>query len=127
MWVGLLGASVAFGSKSHLGVDYFVGKLEPSAQKAMFVVVQLAVLAFAASAMVYGGWLLVTETLAKGQVTTALGMKMGHVYLAMPISGVFIVLYALENISEVVLGWGESREQAVVKIEESPVEAEVRG
>ena len=37
IWVSLLGASVACGSKSHLGVDYFTQKLDPRAKATMEV------------------------------------------------------------------------------------------
>jgi TRAP-type C4-dicarboxylate transport system permease small subunit len=100
IWVALLGAAVAFGRREHLGLDYFVKKLDPSAQLLMSMVGQIIVIAFATSAMTYGGYVLVTETLQSGQVTPALGIKMGYVYLAVPISGVFIVLFCLEQIAE---------------------------
>jgi len=64
VWISLLGGAVAFGTKGHLGVDYFVGKLHPE------------------------------------QMTPALGWKMGHVYLALPIAGIFMLLFTLENLVE---------------------------
>jgi len=33
-------------------------------------------------------------------MTPALGWKMGHVYLALPIAGVFMVLFTIENMIE---------------------------
>jgi len=104
MWVSLLGASVAFGAKAHLGVDYFVGKLHPQAQKIVAVVVNILVAAFALAAMVYGGYILVSETLAKAQITPALQIKMGYVYLAVPICGVFIVIFCIEAVAEILSG-----------------------
>ncbi len=100
IWVTLLGAAVAFGRREHLGVDYVVNKLDPAAKKLVALAVQIVVIAFATAAMIYGGYVLVTETLHSGQVTPALGVKMGYIYLAVPISGVFIVLFCLEQIAE---------------------------
>jgi TRAP-type C4-dicarboxylate transport system permease small subunit len=34
------------------------------------------------------------------QTTPALGWKMGYVYLALPISGFFMILFTLENLIE---------------------------
>jgi TRAP-type C4-dicarboxylate transport system permease small subunit len=34
------------------------------------------------------------------QMTPALGWKMGHVYLALPVAGLFMVLYTIENLIE---------------------------
>ncbi len=104
IWVSLLGAAVAFDRQEHLGVDYFVKKLDPTAQLILAVVVQLVVLVFAASAMVYGGFELVTKTLNSEQLTPALEMKMGYVYLAVPLSGLFIMLSCLERILELLFG-----------------------
>lgn len=39
---------------------------------------------------------LVHRTLVTNQVSPALGLKMGYVYLAIPISGFFLVIYSLE-------------------------------
>jgi TRAP-type C4-dicarboxylate transport system permease small subunit len=36
------------------------------------------------------------------QMTPALGWKMGHVYLALPIAGFFMVLFTIENLMETV-------------------------
>jgi len=101
IWVSLLGASAAFGSKAHLGVDYFVKKLHPDAQRWVAFLVALVVAFFAGAVMIYGGYILVTNTLASGQVSPAMGLKVGYVYLAVPISGSFIALYAIEDMVNV--------------------------
>ena len=58
------------------------------------------VLFFAGSIFLYGGGRVVAEVLQLGQTTPALGWKMGHVYLALPIAGVFMALYTVENLIE---------------------------
>lgn len=100
VWVALLGGAVAFGTKGHLGVDYFVGKLDPTARKLAAVIVHGIVLFFATSIFLYGGSRVVADALAMEQMTPALGWKMGHVYLALPIAGVFMVLFTVENLIE---------------------------
>lgn len=100
VWVTLIGGAVAFGTKGHLGVDFFVGKFHPEARKMMAVVVHLIVLFFAIAVFIYGGGRVVTDALAMEQMTPALGWKMGHVYLALPIAGIFMVLYTVENLIE---------------------------
>jgi TRAP-type C4-dicarboxylate transport system permease small subunit len=104
VWVSLLGGAVAFGTKGHLGVDYFVGKFDPDVQKLMAVFVNLIVLFFAGSVFVYGGGRMVSDALAMEQMTPALGWKMGHVYLALPIAGIFMVIYTVENMIETFVG-----------------------
>ena len=100
IWASMLGAALVYGEHGHLGVDYFVGKLDPAAQRLLAQVVHALVIAFAAGVMVYGGAVMVQRTLEGGQVMPALGLKKGYSYLAVPISGVFLVFYALEGIFE---------------------------
>jgi TRAP-type C4-dicarboxylate transport system permease small subunit len=109
VWVSLLGGAVAFGTRAHLGVDYFVNRLHPDARKLTAVVAHLAVLFFAAAVLLFGGTRVVSEALALEQTTPALGWKMGWVYLALPISGFFVVLYTLENLVETLAGRPDDR------------------
>lgn len=98
MWISLLGASLAYAEKGHLGVDYFVGKLEPSAQLVNEILVHLIVGLFSAAVMVYGGWILFSRTLESGQTLPALKIEAGYKYIVVPISGCFMVLFAMEHI-----------------------------
>ena len=96
IWVSLLGASVGFQRFSHLGVDYFVKKLPARKRTINDFMVHLLVAFFAGYIMVYGGYRIVSMTLLFEQRSAALGIKMGYVYLALPISGLFIVLFSVE-------------------------------
>ena len=113
IWVALLGAAVAFSRNQHLGLDYFVKKLDAQAQCLLGIVAQLVVILFAGLAMVQGGYTLVSETLQSGQVTPALGIKMGFVYMAVPVSGIFIVLFCLERVIELLANCDNIDEQDV--------------
>lgn len=97
VWVSLLGAALAYRANGHLGVDYFVGKLDPSARRAAFYIAEIAVLIFAAFALCFGGWKLVSETLAANQITAVLQWRIGYLYSAVPLSGVFICAFAIEH------------------------------
>ena len=96
IWVGLLGASVALNRGAHLGVDYFVGLLSPRkklyAESASFPFVSL----FSFFVLVIGGCRLVALNFLQEQLSPALGLNMGFVYLALPISGFFLILYSTE-------------------------------
>ncbi|MBN2507125.1 MAG: TRAP transporter small permease [Verrucomicrobia bacterium] len=98
IWTSLLGASLAFERRAHLGVDYFVGKFHPHAQPLLRTVSHLLVLAFAGWVLMKGGGTLVTTTLASGQVTPALGMPKWLVYLAVPVAGAFVIVFTLEHL-----------------------------
>ena len=103
MWVSLLGACVAYNSKAHLGVDYFVSKLHNSTRPLVTIVVNVLVGLFAVIVMLIGGYILVSDTLRSGQLSAALEILQGYYYLAVPISGVFMILYCIENIIEAVV------------------------
>ena len=96
VWVGLLGASVALNRGAHLGIDYLVVKLSPKYALCASLFVFAIIAVFSLLVMVIGGAQLVHRTLATNQVSPALGLKMGYVYLAIPISGFFLVIYSLE-------------------------------
>jgi TRAP-type C4-dicarboxylate transport system permease small subunit len=96
IWVGLLGASVALNRGAHLGIDYLVSKLSRRKALCVSLFVFAVIAAFSLLVMVVGGGQLVHRTLVTNQVSPALGLKMGYVYLAIPISGFFLVIYSIE-------------------------------
>lgn len=100
IWVSLLGAAVALGRGAHLGIDYFVGKLPERTRLCTEIFVFFCVSAFSLLVMLIGGSDLVRSTLELGQESPALGVKMGYVYLAIPISGFFLTLYAVIGLVE---------------------------
>lgn len=104
IWVSLLGSSVAFAAKAHLGVDYLTSKLDEQAARIMEILVNLLVAFFAAAAFVWGGWVLVSETLASGQMSPVMNVPVGYVYVVLPVSGIFILIFAFESIAEIVSG-----------------------
>jgi len=106
IWVALLGAAVALNRGAHLGIDYFMGKLPSRLRLYTEILVFFCVFLFCLTVMVIGGFQLVSNTLQLEQVSPALGLKMGYVYVAVPFSGVFLTLYGLigliERITELV-------------------------
>jgi len=100
IWISFFGGSLTYAEKGHLGVDYFVGKLDPDAQRLNEILCHLIVGLFAAAAMIYGGWLLFSKTMASGQTLPALGIEAGYKYIVVPISGCFMLLFAIEHIME---------------------------
>jgi len=98
VWVSLLGGALMFRERGHLGVDYFVGKLDPRARRLAAIVAEMAVIIFAGFILVYGGSMLVIETLRSGQVTPAMGWKVGYLNTVVPLSGMFIIAFAIEHL-----------------------------
>ncbi len=102
IWVGLMGAAYTLGQKRHLAIDLLMLKLENSKlrQDILKLIINLFSLTFAVIIMFYGGGRLMLKTLATGQVSPALGIQMGWVYAAIPLSGLFMIIYLLKDLTD---------------------------
>lgn len=94
IWVGLLAAAYGVGTRSHLAIDLLPMKLEGRRRQWLEIWIQVSVFVFALFIMVVGGFRLVTTMLYLEQTSAALGLKLGYVYLVLPISGILILYYA---------------------------------
>lgn len=98
VWISLLGGALTYRDRGHLGVDYLVSKFDPVGQRLAAIVVELSVIVFAVIVLCWGGWLLVSEALASGQLTPVLQWRMGFVYSVVPLSGIFFVAFSVEHL-----------------------------
>ena len=95
IWIGLLGAAYALYTKSHLGIDVLTYKLKGTKKQIVEVFIYSIVLLFALFIMVIGGIKLVSLTLALKQISPALNIKMGYIYLVLPFSGLLMILNSI--------------------------------
>lgn len=95
IWVGLLGASYAAGQKMHLAIDIILKSLEGKTRVLVELCIQLFIFIFALFVMVIGGFRLVSITLKLNQISAALQIQLGYVYLVLPLSGLLIMFYAV--------------------------------
>lgn len=100
VWVTMVGAALAFGVKAHLGVDFFVNLLHPEARKMLSLLVQVVIVALAVIVFIIGGWGLAMAQM--GQQLPTLPISRGMVYISIPLGGVLICLFALENLMEII-------------------------
>ncbi|KEZ16787.1 2,3-diketo-L-gulonate TRAP transporter small permease protein yiaM [Glaesserella parasuis] len=100
IWVGLVGAAYGLGKKRHLAIDLLLIKLEssPKKHKTLQMIINIISLLFIAIVMCYGGGKLVISTMSAGQISPVLGIEMGLVYLALPISGLFMLVFLVRDI-----------------------------
>ena len=104
IWVGLLGAAYAAGRKMHLAVEVILEQLKGKIREIAEFAIQFFIFLFALLVMVVGGIRLVAITLALDQISAALRVKLGYVYLVLPISGLLIMFYALVFIGDRIKG-----------------------
>jgi TRAP-type C4-dicarboxylate transport system permease small subunit len=95
IWVGLLGSAYASGKKSHLALDLITAHLHGGRKRASEIFIHAVVLLFAAGVMVGGGGRLVWIQLTLGQQSAAMQVKLGYIYLAVPLAGAFIAFYSV--------------------------------
>jgi TRAP-type C4-dicarboxylate transport system permease small subunit len=102
IWVGLLGASYAAGHKMHLAIDVLIDRLKGKRRNLAELSVQSLVFLFALFVMVIGGSRLVMVTLTLNQISASLQIKLGFVYLVVPLSGALIMFYAFTAIIDTI-------------------------
>lgn len=100
VWLGLLGAAYAVGRKAHLAIDLLPMALKGRKRLVLELFIQSTVLLFAAAVVLYGGIELVGLTFTLKQLSAALQVSLGYVYLVLPISGGLMVFYAVTYIVE---------------------------
>lgn len=98
IWVGLLGASYAAGKKMHLAVDLLPTQLTGKPKHYLQIVIEVCAILFAVFIMVIGGLRLVFVTFFLGQISAAIQLPLGYVYLVVPLSGLLITFYSTHAI-----------------------------
>lgn len=103
VWLGLLAAAYVFGERGHIAVDFLVTRLGKPAEKAVGIFVQVLVVFFAFTLLVYGG--IRASGGAGNQNLSALSFfTLGQMYWVLPISGALIILFAIHHIMQIAAG-----------------------
>ena len=98
IWIGLLGASYALYTRAHLGIDILTMHLKGRNKIAVEILIALFIILFAFFILVLGGLKLVALTFTLRQISPALGMPMGYVYIVLPLTGVLMIYYSIYRI-----------------------------
>lgn len=93
IWIGILGAAYVAGQKLHLAIDLLATKLEGNSKSYLEIFIQGCIFMFAFVVMVIGGLRLVYVTLTLEQISAALQIPLGYVYMAVPLSGLLMMFY----------------------------------
>ena len=98
IWITLFGCAYAYRQNVHLGLDLIYQQSHGVTRRNLYLIMHLLVVIFALCTMIIGGMSLVLMTYRLGQVSPVMGMDIGALYLAIPISGGLIVFFAMEKI-----------------------------
>ncbi len=98
IWVGMAGAAYVKGKNEHLAIDILPDKLSPPNKNRLMMFINLLIIIFSLSIMVVGGAWLVYTRFQLGQVSSALQVPVGYVYAIVPISGILMIYYSIDDI-----------------------------
>lgn len=98
IWLSMLAAAYVVGKKSHIAFTLLSDRLKDQKKLTIDIVIQIGFLFFSAIIMVFGGVKAVSITMA--QLSPSLQLPMGLIYLSLPVSGVFIFFYSINNLLE---------------------------
>ncbi|QGY48268.1 TRAP transporter small permease subunit [Maribellus comscasis] len=102
IWVGLLGAAYVAGKREHLAIDLLLQKSSPERKFKLEIFISVVVILFAITVMIVGGSWLVYTRFYLSVKSAALGMPLGAVYLVLPLSGILIAYFDIDNMYNMV-------------------------
>lgn len=97
IWVGLLGASYVAGKREHLAIDLLLQRSSKKRKLRLEIAISIIVTLFALVVMVVGGSWLVYTRFALSVESAAIGLPLGLIYLVLPISGLLIAYFDIDN------------------------------
>ncbi len=110
IWLVLFGSAYVFGLKEHMAISFIKEKFSQKAQIILEAFIELAIVTFALSIMIFGGYSSATRQM--WQLDSALQIPMGTIYAAIPISGALMVFYFIHNELQLVERWKQLRSSA---------------
>lgn len=95
-WMSMFAASYIFGKRDHMRMVFFIEKFTKNAQKTVAIITEIIILLFALGVLVGGGSYI--TSLSMTQMTPALKISMGYIYLVIPVCGIMTSIYSVLNI-----------------------------
>ncbi len=97
IWVGMLGAAYVAGKNEHLAIDLMLQKMKGKKKRRLQIFINSIVGIFSLFVMCFGGSWLVYTRFYLGVKSAALALPLGYVYLIVPVSGLLILYYTIDN------------------------------
>jgi len=102
IWVSLFGAAYVTGRREHLAIDLLLQKVNAKTRVKLELFIQAIIFLFAFFVLVIGGiWLVYTRFILSVK-SAALELPLGYVYIVLPLSGLIILYYSLDNSRELI-------------------------
>lgn len=102
IWVGVLGAAYVAANREHLAIDLMLQRSSPGRKYKLEILIAVCIIIFSVTVLIIGGsWLAYTRFYLSVQ-SAAIGLPLGFVYLVLPISGILITYFDIDNIIKLV-------------------------
>lgn len=102
IWVGLIGAAYVAGKRQHLAIDLMLQRSSPKRKQQLEMTISIVIVIFAVTVMIIGGTWLVYTRFYLSVKSAALGLPLGVVYLVLPLSGILITYFDIDNLLNMV-------------------------
>lgn len=96
VWISMLGMAYVAGKQQHISLTLLLDKVSARMRQWWMIVLQMTFIAFSMWILIIGGMKI--SAISMLQISPALGVPMGQVYYALPLSGVLIIIYSVLNI-----------------------------
>lgn len=105
IWIGILGGAYTYSIRRHLALELIMPHCGRRGKLVLSIIINLIVIMFAGITFLYGGYHLVSNTLAHGQISPGIywgkhHLLIGYVYLAVPIAGALMTYFGLCDVVE---------------------------
>lgn len=100
IWLAMLGSAYMFGLREHMSMTFLVEKFDENVRCKLSILSEVVIIIFSAAVLVYGGVNITLLTM--NQISAALGIPMGYIYMVLPLSGVLMIFYGVNNILNIV-------------------------
>lgn len=97
IWVGLLGAAYVSGRNEHLAIDILLQKSDEARKRKLKIFINILIALFSVFVMIIGGAWLVYTRFYLDVSSAAMQLPLGYVYAVLPLSGLIILYYIIDN------------------------------
>lgn len=104
IWLIFMGASVNVRKRAHFALDLFSSKLHPRSKIFLSFLVNILVGIFAFSLLILG-WTFFKVGI--NRISPTIDISMAYIYAAIPLSGIFMLVYTIESIYKEIISLKE--------------------
>lgn len=97
-WMSMFAASYVFGKRDHMRMVFFIEKFSQINQIRIAILSEIMVFLFSFFVLTWGGETITSLTMT--QMSPALKVSMGYVYLVLPTCGIITMIYSVLNICD---------------------------